>query len=542
MENKNVIKHAFLENKKSIICRVISFVLLRIVVLYIPIQQAATITFITEGNFDAAFKTVFIIIWLFIANKILIPIENHFWWKNYRDLYKYLVSKAVKETFKNSLYSFSRFNFSIYSNIITKHIEKICNYCAWLISRILTILEFIYILGYFYYLDKTVSIISIVGLIICMISYILLGKKIEKANSDYAIASDVRTNSVSEIFSGFIDIKNYNLISQTANNHRHTESEKIKKETKISDIKYAITSATELFMELIRHLVYLYGIWLIMEGKTNIGSILIIYNYYSNITANFNTVTKLFVEYGTYKISLNRYNELFLYSQNLKSLKSYFNNNDIKFTNVIYGDKNNPKLQNVNFDIEKNKITVINGNQESGVEGVFELLERLNRPHEGEITIGNINIDKYDSSIYSSAVCAVNRNPMFFNISIKDNLMMINQDFEKVQELCKIVGIHKKISNLTNGYDTILNSDCSNISIKNKYLLEVVRCFLAQTEILLFDDIFSVLDNKEIEKIIDLISLYKNQKTIIIRTNNKKIIKLADKIITFEQGNKKSEK
>ena len=73
---------------------------------------------------------------------------------------------------------------------------------------------------------------------------------------------------------------------------------------------------------------------------------------------------------------------------------------------------------------------------------------------------------------------------MFFDIPIKENFTMINPDFDKVVEICKLVGLDEEIMKLENGYDTIVDEN-TQLSMSSKKLLVIVRMLLKESKVLL---------------------------------------------------------
>ena len=181
------------------------------------------------------------------------------------------------------------------------------------------------------------------------------------------------------------------------------------------------------------------------------------------------------------------------------------------------------------MSIEGNSITVLTGRDEAAQNGVFDLLLKLNRPHEGSIKIGDIPIEEIDDDFYYSIVSSVRRDTKLFDISIKDNFIMLNNDFDKVVDICKKIGLDEKINKLPKGYDTVVN-DNTPISQSTRKLLVLARMFLKESKILLIDDIINGLDEEHEKKVLSLLEHMKKDHTIVIISNSKEIISKADKV------------
>ena len=119
---------------------------------------------------------------------------------------------------------------------------------------------------------------------------------------------------------------------------------------------------------------------------------------------------------------------------------------------------------------------------------------------------------------------------MFFDIPIKENFTMINPDFDKVVEICKLVGLDEEIMKLDKGYDTIVDEN-TPLTMSTKKLLVIVRMLISESKILLIDDVINVLDEKHEKRLMDLLMEMKKNHTILIIAHSRRIISRADKII-----------
>ena len=61
--------------------------------------------------------------------------------------------------------------------------------------------------------------------------------------------------------------------------------------------------------------------------------------------------------------------------------------------------------------------------------------------------------------------------PFFFNMSIKENLLLVNNDFDKIVDICNKIGLDYYLSFLDKGYDTKLDNPNINLMLSNYYRL-----------------------------------------------------------------------
>lgn len=165
---------------------------------------------------------------------------------------------------------------------------------------------------------------------------------------------------------------------------------------------------------------------------------------------------------------------------------------------------------------------------------IFNLLLKLISVQKGEIFIDDINIYEYSLDTFNSIVTVVNQKTFIFNMSIRDNLSLIDANKKRQIEVCKKVGIHDFIMSLPKGYNTILKDDATNISGGQKQLLSLARALLSNTKIILLDEVTSSLDPNTREQIIKLLEELKFNHTLIVITHEMELMKIADRIIVLE--------
>ena len=359
------------------------------------------------------------------------------------------------------------------------------------------------------------------------------GEKVQALNEKAKTTLDKATSSVHEYFLGIKEIKSYNLynnispiVCKKSDDYLQVNAE--------YNTRYQYNNQIFLYtFEVIRLLTILYCVYLVKGAALEIGVILIIYNYYQKIIDNYSTVLTINVEVRNLRVSLYRYNKILEYSK-VKNDKKYLEHvnidGNIEFKNILYGNKENPILNHVSFKIPKNSITVITGKQNNGKSGIFDLLLKLNRQHEGDILIDGYNINDFDEQEYFDMVSSSRKQVTFFKMSIKDNLSIVKNDEERIVNVCKKMGIHDMIMELPNGYNTIVNN---NLNDDLKQLLSIARVLIRNSKVMLFDEVLNGLDNNVQKKLIKLFLELKDNHTIVIICHDKNIFSISDNIIVL---------
>lgn len=294
--------------------------------------------------------------------------------------------------------------------------------------------------------------------------------------------------------------------------------------------------------------VILYLVLLIFMVKLNatIDLVILIIGYYDQLIENLTELVGSYREIKEYHVSVKRVNEALTYEDDLSNLFGKYENDEIYgsivFKNVSYKYNSKYILDNLNLEIKPNTLNVIIGPSGSGKTTLFDLLLRFYKIDGGEIFLDGVNIYEYSDSIYASNITLVKQNPFIYNMSIRENLRLVNSNKKRGEEAIKEVGLHEFIMSLPKGYSTVLTQNATNISGGQKQLLSIARSLLTDAEILLMDDITASLDPKTTNQIIDLLVRLKEDHTILVITNREDLITKADKIIYLNKGKAKSYK
>lgn len=293
-------------------------------------------------------------------------------------------------------------------------------------------------------------------------------------------------------------------------------------------------------------ILYLILLLFMMKFNATIDLVILIIGYYDQLIENLTELVTSYREIKEYHVSVKRVNEALTYEDDLSNLFGKYENNEIYgsiiLKNVSYKYNSKYVLDSVNLEIKPNTLNVIIGPSGSGKTTLFDLLLRFYPINGGEIFLDGVNIYEYSDNIYASNITLVKQNPFIYNMSIRDNLRLVNSNKKRQEEVIKEVGLHEFIMSLPKGYSTILTQNATNISGGQKQLLSIARSLLTDAEILLMDDVTASLDPKTTNQIIELLVRLKEDHTILVITNREDLINKADKIIYMNNGKAKSYK
>ncbi len=195
-------------------------------------------------------------------------------------------------------------------------------------------------------------------------------------------------------------------------------------------------------------------------------------------------------------------------------------------------------LKDINFKIEPGEVLAIVGHTGSGKTSIISLLNRLYHIGQGEIKIDGVSIEEYDINYLRSRIAVVLQDVFLFSGSVYDNVTLRNKSIEKekVKEAAQLIGVHEFISRLPGGYDFNVRERGATLSLGQRQLLSFIRAILYNPSILVLDEATSSIDSESERLIQQAIDKLIRGRTSIIIAHRLSTIRKASKIIVLDKG------
>ena len=285
---------------------------------------------------------------------------------------------------------------------------------------------------------------------------------------------------------------------------------------------------------------YIVLAYLVVNGVMSIDKLVLLIGYFELIVTCTDKLLSYLLELSNYEVRVNRIKTILNYKDGIEAefgdIDNDYINGLVTFENVSYNIKGKQILNKISFKAYPNEITTIVGHSGSGKTTIINLLYRLVRTNKGSIYIDNENIYSYTKKVYVSNVSGVFQKSFVFNMSIRENLGLVDNNLEHQIDACKRVGIHDFIVSLPKGYNTILRENATNISGGQKQLISLARTLLSKSEILLFDEVTASLDPNTAKHVMNVLKNLKKDHTVIMITHKPKLMKMADNILVIDHG------
>ena len=188
-----------------------------------------------------------------------------------------------------------------YTNIINNDIDIIGTFFSNGVTRVTQIFEFFVIYIYFLKIDFYIFLISLVVSILLTILIVYFSNKIEIQNKSRKDSLDYKTINIHNIYDILKQkrkIKDNLFIKSTVKYLNNNQ----KFNLFVNGMIYLVLA----ILEFTRYLIIVYAIYLVSIYKMEIGTVLLIYSYYSKMIANFEVLGTINAEFQSVKVSINR--------------------------------------------------------------------------------------------------------------------------------------------------------------------------------------------------------------------------------------------
>ncbi|MEH7416928.1 ABC transporter ATP-binding protein [Neobacillus drentensis] len=431
-------------------------------------------------------------------------------------------------------------------NLMTTEISRV-SLGTNMFLQFLTSLVFTFVqLGIAFWMSPKMTLFVMgFGAVIIFFLRKFVNKSSELGNETYNLTK-LFLAGVTDHFNGIKDIKS-NMLEQThiswfisINRRMEQNIIDLAKLNTISQLIYKIVSA---------FLIVVFMFFSIKMFKAQPAQLILIIMIFSRLWPRFSGIQANLEQLGSIAPSFKALIDL----QGQCYVLKEFNEEDIlkvKPLSIIHGihlgnvyfryNKNEPSyaLKNINLTIPANKMTAIVGQSGAGKSTLIDLIMGLNTPESGEVLLDGMNLAGQNLLSLRKSISYVPQDPFLFNATIRDNLLIIDQDASEQQlwEALEFAAADDFVRKLPNGLDSLIGDRGIKLSGGERQRLVLARAILRRPSILILDEATSALDTENESKIQEAIEKLRGAMTVIVIAHRLSTIRNADQVIVLEQG------
>ncbi|NHZ65667.1 type I secretion system permease/ATPase [Massilia genomosp. 1] len=286
-----------------------------------------------------------------------------------------------------------------------------------------------------------------------------------------------------------------------------------------------------------------YGAHLVMDNALTVGQFVAFNMFAQRVAQPIMRMAQLWTDFQQTGISVARLGDVLntrtemapASAAQLPVLQGRITLDDVTFR---YRPEAGPVLHGLSLDIRAGEIIGVVGRSGSGKSTLTKLVQRLYSPERGRLLVDGIDISLIDAAQLRRQVGVVLQDNLLFNRSVRENIAITDPaaPLEAVIHVAIQAGAHDFISELPEGYDTIVGEQGGSLSGGQRQRVAIARALFNNPRILILDEATSALDYESEAIIQRNMALICKGRTVLIIAHRLSSVRHANRIIVMDKG------
>jgi len=210
----------------------------------------------------------------------------------------------------------------------------------------------------------------------------------------------------------------------------------------------------------------------------------------------------------------------------------------LEAVSLRYSPETPEALSGIDLEVAGGSRVALVGPSGSGKTSLVSLIARLYDPSEGSISVDGANLRNIDVKSLRSQMAYVSEDSFLFGDTVAGNIAYARADAsrEEVERAAKLAQAHDFITDLPDGYDTVVGERGLTLSGGQRQRVAIARAILADPRILILDDATSSLDATTERRIRAGLDQAMQGRTTFVIGHRLSTISLADRVVLMESG------
>ena len=286
---------------------------------------------------------------------------------------------------------------------------------------------------------------------------------------------------------------------------------------------------------------------LVIDNKMTLGEMLAVQFIVGELNVPLVNLLEFLNAYQDAQISIERIGEIHTSDAPSGKINNYISDDDSFVKDAVHiknlsfkyeGTHYFHVLNNITATFPKGKVTAIVGLSGSGKTTLLKLLLKFYEPVSGSILIGHHHLDTLEESFWRSKCGAVLQDGYIFSDTIAGNIAVGFDEIDKRRLLnaVEMACIKEFIETLPLKYNTRIGPDGMGLSQGQKQRILIARAVYKNPDYIFFDEATNALDANNERAIIENLSKFFRNKTVVIVAHRLSTVKNADQILVMEKG------
>ena len=401
--------------------------------------------------------------------------------------------------------------------------------------------------GFIWYLAGPLVIVPIVLLVIFAVYASILGRQLKSVLERRERHDDRRIDHVTETLEKIHSIKMMGLEPIFQRRHEFVQAGAVKDTQDLNYLNVLGVNAAAFFTQVMMISMISIGAVMVLSGTITMGVLIACVLLSGRIMQPVQRVLSFWMSFQEFRLAENKIagmldlpGETPLPSKDIQKAKGRLAIKDMSYKH--HPDDEDFLFKNINLTLQPGQIIALGGPPGGGKTVLLKLIAGLSSPDSGEVLVDGVAASKYPADVRPHHIGYLPSESEIFQGSIMDNLTSFRPALEKeALEICGYLGVDKVVSKLPQGYDTpLLDGPADPVTPGMKQRITIARVLVNKPRLLLFDFADRALDREGYNHLFRLLGQLKGQVSMIIVSNDRNLLHLAQDEYILENGEIKS--
>ena len=301
--------------------------------------------------------------------------------------------------------------------------------------------------------------------------------------------------------------------------------------------------AAELLMAVGLALVVVFGGAMVLEGSLAIGALVAFAIYVQRFFDPIRNLTMQYTQLQRAMVSGTRIFQLMDIQPDIVDAPDAVElpklRGEVRFDRVnFHYIPGSPVLRDINLHVRPGQSVALVGPTGAGKTSMTALVARFYDVIDGAVLVDGRDVRRVTRESLASQMSMVFQEPFLFSASVTENIRYnrVYATSEEIERASRAVGAHNFISELEDGYETILQERGANLSIGQRQLISFARALVADPRILFLDEATANVDSATEAQIQEALKTLLRGRTSFIIAHRLSTIRNADLVVVLDEG------
>jgi subfamily B ATP-binding cassette protein MsbA len=427
---------------------------------------------------------------------------------------------------------------------VTTDIEAIQAFITTALLGILSsVLTLVGIIGIMFYKNWRFTLISLAIAPVLFLAVYVFTRRIKKASRAVRKKESELLSIVQEVFSSIRVVKAFAREDYEERRFERQSLENVETALQARNLKGTLAPIVDIIIAIGTCLMLGYGARLVLTGQLTPGDLVLFLLYLGMMYKPMRDLSKMTDTVSKAEVGFDRIREVLDTESGMRDLpgarRAARFKGKIEFDKVSFGYGHDQLiLEDLNFTIEPGRVAAFVGPTGGGKSTLISLVARFYDPLSGEVKIDGTNIRNFTMKSLRQQISFVLQETLLFRATVWENIAYGRPEAsrEEIINAAKLANAHEFISDMPEGYDTMVGERGVTLSGGQRQRIAIARAVIRNTPILILDEPTSGLDAASEQVVFEALDRLMKGKTSIVIAHHLATIRRADIIFVVKDN------